>query len=62
VGDNGAVIPCDNVTFEVNAMTPVRRIAAAALVAALGLGFVGVGVTPASALDTTWGGRVKGNN
>jgi hypothetical protein len=43
-------------------MTPVRRIAAAALVAALGLGFVGVGVTPASALDTTWGGRVKGNN
>lgn len=40
-------------------MTPVRRIAAAALVAALGLGFVGVAATPASALDTTWGGRVK---
>jgi len=62
VGENEQVIPCDNVTFEVKAMTPVRRIAAAALVAALGLGFVGVGVAPASAIDTTWGGRVKGNN
>lgn len=36
-------------------MTPVRRIAAAALVAALGLGFVGIGAGPASAGDTTWG-------
>lgn len=36
-------------------MTPVRRIAAAALVAALGLGFVGAGVAPASAIDITWG-------
>jgi hypothetical protein len=40
-------------------MTPVRRIAAAALVAALGLGFVGISSTPANAIDTTWGGRVK---
>ena len=36
-------------------MTPVRRIAAAALVAALGLGFVGATSAPASALDITWG-------
>lgn len=44
-------------------MTPVRRIAAAALVAALGLGFVGVGVAPASAgIDTTWGGKVRAHN
>ena len=36
-------------------MTPVRRIAAAALVAALGFGFVGLGATPAAAgIDTTW--------
>jgi hypothetical protein len=57
------VIPCDNVTIEVEAMTPVRRIAAAALVAALGLGFVGVGAGPASAgIDTSWGGKIKGTN
>lgn len=37
-------------------MTPVRRIAAAALVAVLGLGFAGVGfAAPADALDITWG-------
>ena len=41
-------------------MTPVRRIAAAALVAALGLGFVGIGAGPANAVDTTWGYKVKG--
>jgi hypothetical protein len=35
-------------------MTPVRRIAAAALVGALGLGFIGLGASPASA-DITWG-------
>ncbi len=60
VGENERVIPCDIVTTrgEIN-MTPVRRIAAAALVAALGLGFVGVGVGPASAgTDTSWGGRI----
>lgn len=36
-------------------MTPVRRIAAAALVAVLGLGIAGVTVAPADALDITWG-------
>ncbi|WP_260988510.1 hypothetical protein [Nocardioides sp. zg-1228] len=36
-------------------MTPVRRIAAAALVAVLGLGIAGVTVAPAHALDITWG-------
>ena len=37
-------------------MTPVRRIAAAALVAVLGLGVAGVGMAPAAdALDITWG-------
>jgi hypothetical protein len=56
-----SVIPCDNVTVEVEAMTPVRRIAAAALVAALGLGFVGVGAAPANA-DWTWGTRIKANH
>ncbi|MGF9753778.1 hypothetical protein AAII07_01125 [Microvirga sp. 0TCS3.31] len=40
-------------------MTPVRRIAAAALVAALGLGFVGATATPAGALDITWGRTVN---
>ncbi len=40
-------------------MTPVRRIAAAALVAALGFGAVGIGAGPANA-DTTWGGKAKG--
>ena len=41
-------------------MTPVRRIAAAALVAALGFGFVGLGATPAAAgIDTTWGTKTK---
>jgi hypothetical protein len=42
-------------------MTPVRRIAAAALVAALGLGFVGLGASPANAgIDTSWGAKTKG--
>jgi len=61
VGENGPVIPCDNVTSEVKAhMTPVRRIAAAALVAALGLGVVGLGAAPANAgIDTSWGTRIK---
>ena len=37
-------------------MTPVRRIAAAALVAVLGLGIAGVGMAPAAnALDITRG-------
>ncbi len=36
-------------------MTPVRRIAAATLVAALGFGFVGAISSPANARDTTWG-------
>ncbi|WP_277986125.1 hypothetical protein [Nocardioides zhouii] len=40
-------------------MTAVRRIAAAALVGALGLGFVGITSAPANA-DITWGARVKG--
>ena len=39
-------------------MTPVRRIAAAALVATLGLGFVGLSSAPANA-DWTWGTRIK---
>ncbi|MCW2738022.1 hypothetical protein [Nocardioides sp.] len=39
-------------------MTPVRRIAAAALVAALGIGFVGISSAPANA-DYTWGTRIK---
>lgn len=44
---------------KVKIMTPVRRIAAAALVAALGLGFAVVPMGAASAgTDTTWGGRV----
>jgi len=42
-------------------MTPVRRIAAAALVAALSVGFVGIAESPASARDTTWGDRVSLN-
>lgn len=59
VGDNEEVIPCDSVDEqEVEAMTPVRRIAAAALVAALGFGFVGMGAAPASAGDTSWGTRI----
>jgi hypothetical protein len=41
-------------------MTPVRRIAAAALVAALGFGVVSLGAAPANAgIDTSWGTRVK---
>jgi hypothetical protein len=43
-------------------MTPVRRIAAAALVAALGLGIAGIGAAPANAVDTTWGYKVKGGS
>ncbi|WP_165355069.1 hypothetical protein [Nocardioides oleivorans] len=41
-------------------MTPVRRFAAAALVAALGSGFIGLGATAAHA-DTTWGFKSKGS-
>ena len=41
-------------------MTPVRRIAAAALVAALGFGFVGIGSAPANAdIDTTGAPKIK---
>lgn len=43
-------------------MTPVRRIAAAALVAALGFGFVGMGASPAAAIDTSWGAKIKITN
>jgi hypothetical protein len=39
-------------------MTPVRRIAAAALVATLGLGITMVGAAPAGA-DVTWGQKIK---
>ena len=39
-------------------MTPVRRIAAAALVGALGFGFVGISSAPANA-DYTWGTFAK---
>jgi hypothetical protein len=63
VGENEQVIPCDIVTTrgETN-MTPVRRIAAAALVAALGFGVVGVSAGPANAgIDTSWGGKIKAN-
>ena len=63
VGENEQVIPCDIVTLEVEAMTPVRRIAAAALVAALGFGFVGIGASPANAtIDTSWGAKIKTPN
>ena len=40
-------------------MSPVRRIAAAALVATLGLGFVGATSAPAGAIDITWGRTVN---
>ena len=40
-------------------MSPVRRIAAAALVAALGFGAVGLGAAPANAIDITWGTKIK---
>ena len=40
-------------------MTPVRRIAAAALVAALGFGFAGMGAVPANAADTSWGAKIE---
>jgi hypothetical protein len=36
-------------------MTPVRRIAAAALVAVLGFGVAAIGAAPAQAIDTSWG-------
>ena len=57
MGENGLVIPCDNVTLEVKAMIPARRIAAAALVAAFSIGIIGVGAAPANA-DYTWGTRI----
>ena len=63
VGENERVIPCDVVTSRGEAMTPVRRIAAAALVAALGFGFVGIGASPANAtIDTSWGAKIKSPN
>ena len=41
-------------------MTPIRRIAAAVLVGALGFGVVGVSAGPANAgIDTSWGGRIR---
>jgi hypothetical protein len=40
-------------------MSPVRRIAAAALVAAMSVGFVGITSTPASA-DYSWGAVIRG--
>lgn len=40
-------------------MTTVRRIAAAALLAALSVGAVGTTIAPASAVDTSWGAKVK---
>lgn len=43
-------------------MKHVRNIAAAALVAALSVGFVGAAASPATALDTTWGGKSKGGH
>ena len=43
-------------------MTPVRRIAAAAIVAVLGFGVVGFGAGSANAVDTTWGYKVKGGS
>jgi hypothetical protein len=39
-------------------MTPARRIAAAALVAAFSIGFVGIASAPANA-DITWGTKIK---
>ena len=39
-------------------MTPVRRIAAAALVAVLGFGVAAIGAAPAQAVDTSWGRSV----
>ena len=54
--DRSSPVTLDN---EVKAnMTPVRRIAAAALVAALGFGFVGISSAPANA-DYTWGTFAK---
>ena len=41
-------------------MSPIRRIAAAALVGALGFGFVGISSAPANA-DFTWGLKTKVN-
>jgi hypothetical protein len=38
-------------------MSPVRRIAAAALVAVLGFGVAAVGAAPAQAYDYSWGAR-----
>jgi hypothetical protein len=43
-------------------MTPVRRIAAATLVAVLGLGVAGIGAAPAQAVDTSWGAKIKVRN
>jgi hypothetical protein len=39
-------------------MSPVRRIAAAALVAVLGFGVAAIGAAPAHAGDTSWGRTV----
>jgi hypothetical protein len=43
-------------------MTPVRRIAAAALVAVLSIGVAGIAAAPANALDTSWGAKIKVRN
>ena len=40
-------------------MTPVRRIAAAALVATLGLGFVGIAAAPATRIRHHLGGPAE---
>jgi hypothetical protein len=54
--DRSSPVTLDN---EVKAnMTPVRRIAAAALVAGLGIGFLGISSAPANA-DYSWGTRVS---
>ena len=59
VSQTGLVIHRDR-DIEVRSMTPVRRIAAAALVAVLGFGFVAAASVPANAaIDTTWGERIK---
>jgi F0F1-type ATP synthase membrane subunit c/vacuolar-type H+-ATPase subunit K len=43
-------------------MTPVRRIAAAALVAVLGVGVAAIGASPAQAYDTSWGAKITTRN
>ena len=40
-------------------MSPVRRLAAAALVATMSLGFVGIASVPAQAGDYSWGAKTR---